>query len=285
MLLQVANRLAPKADYLDTCVDQIGWIFGRNYYNRSQVTGVGINPPMHPHHRPSRADGIDPPWPGLLVGGGNNTSTQSAGNKNGATNWIDDVEAYELNEVAINWNAPLTYALASFLDARTGSGGSDAAVPPGDASGAGGAGGGGRGGAGGSSGSAVGGAGGVSNGGNGGRDAGASAGGSAGGGAGNGSGGSAGGTSGNGSGGGASGGAGGGEGGSQTGGAAGLGGASSGGSSGAGGGGGQPTTSPAANRSGGCSCGLGGRHRAPIWLLPILIAFVVGLSSRPRRRC
>ena len=27
---------------------------------------------------------------------------------------------YELNEVAINWNAPLTYALASFLDANTG---------------------------------------------------------------------------------------------------------------------------------------------------------------------
>ena len=102
MLLQLANRLAPKADYLDTCVDQVSWIFGRNYYNRSQVTGVGINPPMHPHHRPSQADGIESPWPGLLVGGGNNTSTQSGTNKNGATNWLDDVNAYELNEVAIN---------------------------------------------------------------------------------------------------------------------------------------------------------------------------------------
>jgi endoglucanase len=29
--------------------------------------------------------------------------------------WADDVEAYALNEVAINWNAPLT-ALAIFLD-------------------------------------------------------------------------------------------------------------------------------------------------------------------------
>lgn len=116
MLLQVANRLAPKADYLDTCIDQISWIFGRNYYNRSQVTGVGIDPPLKPHHRPSQADGIDKPWPGLLVGGGNSTSTQApGGNKNGATNWTDDVEAYELNEVAINWNAPLTYALAGFL--------------------------------------------------------------------------------------------------------------------------------------------------------------------------
>lgn len=130
MLLQVANRLAPKADYLDTCSDQLVWIFGRNYYNRSQVTGVGANPPMNPHHRPSKADGIEQPWPGLLVGGGNNTSTQSAGNKNGATNWLDDVNAYELNEVAINWNAPLVYALASFLGASSGtSPGADAAVP------------------------------------------------------------------------------------------------------------------------------------------------------------
>jgi endoglucanase len=115
MLLQVANRLSPKSDYLDTCADQVGWIFGRNYYNRSQVTGVGLNPPMNPHHRPSKADGIADPWPGLLVGGGNNTSAQAGDNKNGATNWIDDVNDYELNEVAINWNAPLVYALASFL--------------------------------------------------------------------------------------------------------------------------------------------------------------------------
>jgi endoglucanase len=131
MLLQVANRLSPRADYLDTCVDQIGWIFGRNYYNRSQVTGIGIDPPMNPHHRPSKADGTTNPWPGLLVGGGNSTSTQAAGNKNGATNWIDDVNDYELNEVAINWNAPLVYALASFLDAYAGPPPSaDAAVSP-----------------------------------------------------------------------------------------------------------------------------------------------------------
>jgi MYXO-CTERM domain-containing protein len=126
MLLQVANRLAPKADYLDTCVDQISWIFGRNYYNRSQVTGIGLNPPMHPHHRPSQADGIADPWPGLLVGGGNNTSKQ-ASSSNGATNWIDDVNDYELNEVAINWNAPLVYALAGFLGPDKGQ------VVPGDA--------------------------------------------------------------------------------------------------------------------------------------------------------
>jgi hypothetical protein len=229
MLLQVANRLAPKADYLDTCVDQISWIFGRNYYNRSQVTGLGINPPMHPHHRPSQADGIDSPWPGLLVGGGNNTSTQAAGNKNGATNWIDDVNDYELNEVAINWNAPLTYALAGFLDSSTGPAGGDAAVSQSDTNATGGSGGSaGSGGSGGSGGSA----------------SLASSGGSSG-------------TAAGGPGGTASGGAGG----SASGGVSGSGGANSGGSAASGGdrgSGGQTSTHPSSGSgSKGCGCALG----------------------------
>ena len=30
---------------------------------------VGYAPPVHPHHRPSAADDVTAPWPGLLVGG------------------------------------------------------------------------------------------------------------------------------------------------------------------------------------------------------------------------
>ena len=248
MLLQVANRIAPKADYLDTCVDQISWIFGRNYYNRSQVTGLGINPPLHPHHRPSQADGIDSPWPGLLVGGGNNTSTQAAGNKNGATNWIDDVNDYELNEVAINWNAPLTYALAGFLDPSTGPAG-DAAVPQADANSAGGAGGaagsGGSTSSGGSPGSATGGAGGIA----------ASS---------------------------ASGGA------SGTGGVSGSGGANSGSgaaSGGDGGSGGQTSSKPSSGSgSKGCGCTLGAPAPSRWSLLGLALLLEVGAARRLRRR-
>ena len=106
MLLAVANRLSADARYLDVAVDQIGWLFGRNHYNRSQVTGLGIDPPMHPHHRTSAADGIVNPLPGLLVGGGTT-----------ATNWADDQDMYMVNEVAINWNGALVYALALLLPA------------------------------------------------------------------------------------------------------------------------------------------------------------------------
>jgi endoglucanase len=308
MLLQVANRLSPKADYLDTCADQIGWIFGRNYYNRSQVTGIGLDPPMHPHHRPSVADGIDAPWPGLLVGGGNSTSTQANGNKNGATNWLDEVADYELNEVAVNWNAPLVYALASFLDAYSGpSTTPDAAVASPDASGprTGGAGGGagGSGGAGGgkadggtqtgaggstsggaggigASGGTAGGAGGNAGGGAGGSTGGSSTSGGAGGSAGGSTGSSSGGASGSGgTGGSASGGSGGGSGGSA-----------GGGSPGSGGSGGQSSPGGATGTSTarGCSCMLGGSTPAPGPMLVVLGLFFAGgrlllASARTRR--
>jgi endoglucanase len=121
MVLQAANRLSPKAEYLDTCADQLAYLFGRNGYGRSQVTGLGVNPPLHIHHRPSAADGIDPPYPGLLVGGGWVYRAQASASIPDACAlpaglcWVDEQANYEVNEVAINWNAALVYALASFL--------------------------------------------------------------------------------------------------------------------------------------------------------------------------
>src|SRR5690606_399828 len=69
MTLQVAYRLEETPRFLDTCAEQLGHLFGRNEYNRSQVTGFGIDPPQNPHHRQSGSDAQDRPYPGLLVGG------------------------------------------------------------------------------------------------------------------------------------------------------------------------------------------------------------------------
>ena len=104
MVLDLASRLSGDPTYLDVAIDQLGFLFGRNHYNRSQVTGLGLAPPMSPHHRPSVADGNVDPFPGLLVGGGTT-----------ASNWVDDRTMYTVNEVAINWNAPLVYALSLFV--------------------------------------------------------------------------------------------------------------------------------------------------------------------------
>jgi endoglucanase len=104
MLLQSANHLSPDPRFVDVCADQIAHLYGRNQYNRSYVTGAGIAPPLHPHHRPSGSDSVDAPYPGLLVGGGQT-----------ASNWKDQQSDFSSNEVAINWNAALVYALAGFV--------------------------------------------------------------------------------------------------------------------------------------------------------------------------
>ena len=108
MILNIANKLSPKADYVNTSLDALNFLFGRNYYNRSFVTGMGINPPMKPHDRRSGGDSQIDPWPGYLVGGG----------WPGAKDWKDDQDSYQTNEIAINWNGALIYALAASLDVK-----------------------------------------------------------------------------------------------------------------------------------------------------------------------
>lgn len=107
MLLHAAQRLEPDQRYLDACSDQIAYLYGRNQYNRSYVTGAGIDPPLHPHHRISGSDDVEEPYPGLLVGGGQT-----------ATNWKDQQSDFSSNEVAINWNSALAFALAGFIQGK-----------------------------------------------------------------------------------------------------------------------------------------------------------------------
>ncbi len=105
--LRVAEKLSGDAHYLDTASLQIDHLLGRNYFGRSQATGIGSGPPRHPHHRPSTADSRA--WPGLVVGGPHGDAGPPA------TQWIDKSEDFETNEVAINWMAALVYAMAGFL--------------------------------------------------------------------------------------------------------------------------------------------------------------------------
>ena len=102
--LNVADKISPSKVYKQTSQDAIDHIFGRNIYNRSYVTGLGINPPMNPHDRRSGSDSVKEPWPGYIVGGGQS-----------AIGWKDDQEDYTTNEIAINWQAALVYALAGYV--------------------------------------------------------------------------------------------------------------------------------------------------------------------------
>lgn len=105
LILHAAHLAAPKKAYGDTALDALNHLFGRNVFGRSFVTGVGHLPPMKPHDRRSGGDRVDDPWPGYLVGGPHPK----------ATDWFDDEGDYRTNEIAINWNGALIYALAAFL--------------------------------------------------------------------------------------------------------------------------------------------------------------------------
>jgi endoglucanase len=82
------------------------------------ITGIGSHSPQHPHHRPSVADGVDAPVPGLLAGGPNpgQQDHQHYAFSEPETSYTDQDGAYASNEIAINWNAPLVY-LAGAIEA------------------------------------------------------------------------------------------------------------------------------------------------------------------------
>ncbi|MCE4556974.1 glycoside hydrolase family 9 protein [Pelomonas cellulosilytica] len=117
MLIQ-GYRLQPQPDTLAAAQALFDHVLGRNPLGQSMVTGFGARPPMHPHHRPSEADGVDDPVPGFLVGGPN-PGQQDAKQcpaypaKQAALSYLDNFCSYASNEVAINWNAPLVYVSAA----------------------------------------------------------------------------------------------------------------------------------------------------------------------------
>ncbi|HVV51993.1 MAG TPA: glycoside hydrolase family 9 protein [Polyangia bacterium] len=121
LVLAMAARLDAAGGWMDLCAEQIGHLMGRNLYGRSQVTGLGVDPPLHPHHRPSAADGVVPPWPGLLVGGAQQSGAQWI-------DWTDDQNDFQTNEAAINYSAGLVYAFAAFLGADPGQPAADSGV-------------------------------------------------------------------------------------------------------------------------------------------------------------
>jgi len=118
MLLINAYLQQQNPKYLDAALANLDYLLGRNALNICFVTGLGSHSTLHPHHRPSIADGIDPPVPGLLAGGPNpgRQDHQNYPFTEPETAYIDQNAAYASNEIAINWNAPLVY-LAGALEA------------------------------------------------------------------------------------------------------------------------------------------------------------------------
>jgi endoglucanase len=111
ILLINAYFLTGNKKYIFGALSNLDYLLGRNATGYCFVTGFGTKSPMHPHHRPSVADGIDEPVPGLLVGGPNPGRQDKCHYlfTEPETSYVDSDCAYASNEVAINWNAPLAY--------------------------------------------------------------------------------------------------------------------------------------------------------------------------------
>ena len=111
ILLIQAYLLTQNMKYLNAALTNADYLLGRNATGYCFVTGFGSKRVMNPHHRPSFADGIEDPVPGLLSGGPN-PGMQDRCNypfKEPETAYVDVMESYASNEIAINWNAPAVY--------------------------------------------------------------------------------------------------------------------------------------------------------------------------------
>jgi endoglucanase len=121
LLLGSAADWTDDARYVDGLVAGMDYLLGRNAMGQSYVTGYGTRPLKNPHHRfwAHQANSVYPSPPPGCVSGGPNSDMQDpyvigAGLRGCPLQkcFVDHINAYSVNEVAINWNAAMTWAAA-----------------------------------------------------------------------------------------------------------------------------------------------------------------------------
>ena len=130
MVMGLAYDIDHEAKYISGVSTAMDYLFGRNLLEFSYISGYGENHLNHPHHRWWSHD-LDATFPSAPVGvlsGGNNSEMQDpmiqgkgykAGEVAPMLCYIDNVEAWSVNECTINWNSPLVW-ISSFLEDEAG---------------------------------------------------------------------------------------------------------------------------------------------------------------------
>lgn len=110
--------------YLDGMKKCMDYLLGNNALDQSYVTGYGERPTVNPHHR-FWAHQLSSEFPlapaGILAGGPNSNfedpTINAAVTKDTPPQkcYIDNLDAWSVNEITINWNAPFAWVTA-YLD-------------------------------------------------------------------------------------------------------------------------------------------------------------------------
>ena len=124
IIMATAYDFTHNQAYLSAVLEGLNYLLGRNPVDKSFVSGYGSRPLTNPHHR-FWAHSLDAALPGppkgVLSGGPNAVSfsdpvaAQLKGRCVGLTCYTDDIGAFTMNEVTINWNAPLAW-IAGFIN-------------------------------------------------------------------------------------------------------------------------------------------------------------------------
>ncbi len=106
--------------YINIAQNNFNYLLGTNALDQCFVTGFGSNPIKNPHHRPSSADGIEKPVPGLVSGGPNQnlqdeTLRQAVSpDTPPARAFVDAEGSHSANEITTYWNSPAVFTAAYF---------------------------------------------------------------------------------------------------------------------------------------------------------------------------
>ncbi len=126
MVLGLAHDFTNEPRYLQGIVEALDYLLGKNPNGISYVTGYGEYAFENPHHRHwahMRSPRIPRPPPGALAGGPNSSLQDPLAKRRRSgcapmACYVDHVDAWSVNEVAINWNAPLSW-IAAFVDEKS----------------------------------------------------------------------------------------------------------------------------------------------------------------------
>ena len=94
---------------------QLHYLLGVNPVDYCYVSCFGSNPMLHPHHRPSVAQGVC--QPGMLSGGAASgmmdpCAREYLQDQPAGKSFIDRYESYSTNEICVYWNSPMVALLA-----------------------------------------------------------------------------------------------------------------------------------------------------------------------------